>query len=63
MQLGRVYGLLEPGVIAGHWRKRDADAAANLIENRYKLSRVRDILLRGDEVPRGGSRTSPRSSA
>ena len=50
MQLGRVYGFLEAGVIAGHWRKRDAEAAANLIENRYKLSRVRDILLRGDDV-------------
>ena len=47
MQLGRVLGLLEAGVIQGHWRKKDADAAASLIEQRYKLSRVRDILLRG----------------
>jgi hypothetical protein len=50
MQLGRVYGLLEAGVLEGHWRKRDADAAANLIENRYRISRVRDVLLRGDDV-------------
>lgn len=27
LQLGRVCGLLEVGVIAGYWRKRDADAA------------------------------------
>ena len=60
MQLGRVYGLLEAGTISGHWRNCDADAAASLIENRYKLSRVRDILLRGDDVtlwrvPDGGA--------
>jgi predicted DNA-binding transcriptional regulator AlpA len=50
MQLGRVYGLLEAGVLEGHWRKKDAEAAANLIENRYRLSRVRDVLVRGDDV-------------
>jgi predicted DNA-binding transcriptional regulator AlpA len=49
VQLGRVYGL-EAGVLEGHWRKKDADAAPNLIENRYKLGRVRDILLRRDDV-------------
>jgi hypothetical protein len=50
MQLGRLLGLLEAGVIEGHLPRKDADAAANLIEQRYKLSRVRDILLRGDVV-------------
>ena len=50
MHLRRVYGLLEAGVIAGHWRKKDADSAASLIENRYKLSRVASILLRGSDA-------------
>jgi hypothetical protein len=34
MQLGRVLGLFEAGMIEGHRRKKDADAAANLIEQR-----------------------------
>lgn len=50
LRLGRVYGLLEAGVIAGYWRKKDSAAAAGLIQHRYRLSRLRDVLLRGDEV-------------
>lgn len=50
LRLGRVYGLLEAGVIAGYWRRKDSAAAAGLIQHRYRLSRIRDVLLRGDEV-------------
>jgi predicted DNA-binding transcriptional regulator AlpA len=50
LRLGRVYGLLEAGTIAGYWRQRDSQAAAALIENRYRLSKVRDVLLRSDAV-------------
>ena len=50
LRLGRVQGLLEAGVLAGYWRKRDSAAAAELVQNRYRLSKVRDVLLRGDEV-------------
>ena len=50
LRLGRVQGLLEAGVLAGYWRKRDSDAAAELVQHRYRLSKVRDVLLRGDEV-------------
>jgi hypothetical protein len=47
--------LVETGGDAGipsnrHWRKKDADAAGNLIEQRDRTSRVRDVLLRGDDV-------------
>ena len=38
------------GVLAGYWRKRDSAAAAELVQHRYRLSKVRDLLLRGDEV-------------
>jgi hypothetical protein len=34
LRLGRVYGLLEAGVIAGHWRKRDAAPARPLMRAR-----------------------------
>jgi excisionase family DNA binding protein len=50
LRLGRVYGLLEVGAIAGCWRRKDSGAAADLIRHRYRLSRVRDVLLRGDAV-------------
>jgi hypothetical protein len=50
LRLGRVQGLLEAGVLAGYWRKRDSAAAAELIQHRYRLSKLRDVLLRGDEV-------------
>ena len=50
IRLGRVYGLLHAGVIAGHWRKKDSEAAAELIRHRYRLSKLRDVLLRADEV-------------
>ena len=50
LRLGRVEGLLEAGVLAGYWRKRDSAAAAELVQHRYRLSRLRDVLLRGDEV-------------
>jgi predicted DNA-binding transcriptional regulator AlpA len=50
LRLGRVQGLLEAGVLAGYWRKRDLAAAAELVQHRYRLSKVRDVLLRGDEV-------------
>ena len=40
----------EAGVLAGYWRKRDSAAAAELVQHRYRLSKVRDVLLRGDEV-------------
>ena len=50
LRLGRVQGLLEAGVLAGYWRKRDSAAAAELVQHRYRLSKVRDVLLRGDEV-------------
>lgn len=50
LRLGRVYRLLEAGALAGYWQKRDADAAAELIRHKYRLSRVRDVLLRGDSV-------------
>lgn len=48
--LGRVYGLLEAGVISGFWRKKDSAAAAELVQHRYRLSKLRDVLLRGDSV-------------
>jgi hypothetical protein len=50
LRLGRVQGLLEAGVLAGYWRKRDSAAAAELVQHRYRLSKVRGVLLRGDEV-------------
>jgi predicted DNA-binding transcriptional regulator AlpA len=50
LRLGRVQGLLEADVLARYWRKRDAAAAAELVQHRYRLSKVRDVLLRGDEV-------------
>jgi hypothetical protein len=50
LRLGRVQGLLEAGVLAGYWRKRDSAAAAELVQHRYRLSKLRDVLLRGDEV-------------
>jgi excisionase family DNA binding protein len=50
LRLGRIYGLLEAGVIAGHWRRRDSDAAGELIRHRYRVSKLRDVLLRGDSV-------------
>lgn len=50
IRLGRVYGLLEAGVIAGHWRRRDSEAAGELVRHRYRLGRIRDVLLRGDAV-------------
>ena len=50
LRLGRVHVLLEPGVLAGYWRKRDSAAAAELVQHRYRLTKVRDVLLRGDEV-------------
>lgn len=40
MILGRVYGLLEAGTIAGYWRRRDADAAGELVAQRYRVSRI-----------------------
>jgi hypothetical protein len=64
MQLGRVLGLAPRNRCdRRHWRKQDADAAANLIQQRYKLSRVRDLRVGGDEValrgnPAYGERTS-----
>jgi hypothetical protein len=45
LRLGRVYGFLEAGTIAGYWRQKDTQAAASLIENRYRLSKIRDVLL------------------
>jgi hypothetical protein len=30
LQLDRALGLIEAGDVKGHWRKKDADAAANL---------------------------------
>ena len=30
--------------------KRDSAAAAELVQHRYRLSKIRDVLLRGDEV-------------
>jgi predicted DNA-binding transcriptional regulator AlpA len=48
--LGRVYGLLEAGVISGFWRKKDSAAAAELVQHRYRLSKLRDVLLRGDSA-------------
>jgi predicted DNA-binding transcriptional regulator AlpA len=50
LRLGRVQGLLEAGVLAGYWRKRDSAAAAELVQHRYRLSKLRDVLLRGEEV-------------
>ena len=50
LRLGRVQGLLEAGVLAGYWRKRDSAAATELVQHRYRLSKLRDVLLRGDEV-------------
>jgi hypothetical protein len=50
LRLGRVQGLPEAGVLAGYWRKRDSAAAAELVQHRYRISKVRDVLLRGDEV-------------
>ena len=50
LRLGRVQGLREAGVLAGYWRKRDSAAAAELVQHRYRLSKFRDVLLRGDEV-------------
>jgi predicted DNA-binding transcriptional regulator AlpA len=50
LRLGRVQGLREAGVLAGYWRKRDSAAAAELVQHRYRLSKIRDVLLRGDEV-------------
>lgn len=44
LRLGRVYGLLEAGVIAGYWRRRDSEAAASLVEHPFRLSKL----------PRGG---------
>ena len=50
LRLGRVYGLLEAGVLAGYWRRKDSEAAANLVRYRYRLAKLRDVLLRGDGV-------------
>ena len=50
LRLGRVQGLLEAGVLAGYWRKRDSAAAAELVRHRYRFSKLRELLLRGDEV-------------
>ena len=50
LRLGRVQGLLEAGVLAGYWCKKDSAAAAELVQHRYRLSKLRDVLLRGDEV-------------
>ena len=50
LRLGRVQGLLEAGVLAGYWCKKDSAAAAELVQHRYRISKLRDVLLRGDEV-------------
>jgi hypothetical protein len=50
LRLGRVQGLLKAGVLAGNRRKKDSAAAAELVQHRYRLSKLRDVLLRGDEV-------------
>ncbi len=50
LRLGRVYGLLEGGVMAGYWRQRDTETAGELVRHRYRLGRLRDVFLRGDTV-------------
>jgi hypothetical protein len=45
LRLGRVQGLLEAGVIAGYWTRRDAEAAAELVRHRYRVSGLRRLLV------------------
>jgi hypothetical protein len=53
----------KPGVIEGDWRRKDADAAGRLINHRYRISRVGDVLLRGNDVALWKAPTSRHTSA
>lgn len=50
MALGRVYGLLEAGVVLGYWTRKRADAAGELVRHRYRIDRLPDVLLRDRDV-------------
>jgi hypothetical protein len=49
-RFGYVLGLLDAGVIARYWQKRQADSAAELARHRYKLGTLPDILFRRQEI-------------